>query len=71
MGGEKDGQKISIDGTDYILDNLSEKAKAQISNIQFVDTQIQQLTNELAISDTARIGYTNALKREILEASGD
>ena len=71
MGDEKDGQKISIDGTDYILDNLSEEAKVKISNIQFVDTQIQQLNNELAISDTARIGYTNALKREILKASGE
>ena len=27
-------------------------------------TQLQQLNNEWAVSDTARIGYTNALKSE-------
>tara|TARA_B110000008_G_C16542069_1_gene392719 strand:+ start:238 stop:453 length:216 start_codon:yes stop_codon:yes gene_type:complete len=58
-------QKITIEGTDYKLDDLSDAAKAQLSNIQFVDTQIQQLNNELAISDTARIGYTNALRNEV------
>ena len=33
------------------LDDLSDAAKAQVSNIQFVDAQLQQLNNELAISD--------------------
>ena len=30
-----------------------------------MDAQLQQLNNELAVSDTARIGYTNALKAEL------
>ena len=50
---------------EYKLDDLSDAAKAQVSNIQFVDAQLQQLNNELAISDTARIGYTNALRSEV------
>ena len=58
-------QKITIEGKDYKLDDLSDAAKVQVSNIQFVDTQIQQLNNELAISDTARLGYTNALRNEV------
>ena len=58
-------QKITIEGKDYKLDDLSDAAKAQVSNIQFVDAQLQQLSNELAISDTARIGYTNALRSEV------
>ena len=44
---------------------LPKMLKAQIINIQFVDAQLQQLRNELAVSDTARIGYTNALKTEL------
>ena len=64
--------KITIDGVDYLLDDLSDNAKAQIVNIQFIDAQLQQLNNEWAVSDTARIGYTNALKVELenIENSG-
>jgi hypothetical protein len=59
------GKKISIDKVEYKLDELSDTAKAQISNINFVDLRLQQLDNEWAVSDTARIGYTNALKAEL------
>ena len=58
-------QKINIDGKEYTLSELSDKAKEQLVNLQFVDTQIQQLNNEWAVADTARIGYTNALKSEL------
>ena len=37
----------------------------KIFNIQFVDSQIQQFNNELAVSDTARIAYTNALRNSL------
>jgi hypothetical protein len=67
MMGKKQGKPtISVDGIDYALDNLTDSAKAQLANIQFVDMQLQQLNNEWAVSDTARIGYTNALKRELV-----
>ena len=50
---------------EYSLDELSDNAMAQVRSIQFVDAQLQQLNNEWAVSDTARIGYTNALKAEL------
>ena len=62
---KKDEKKITIDGVEYNLDDLSDNAKNQLANIQFVDAQLQQLNNEWAVSDTARIGYTNALKAEL------
>ena len=65
MAQAKDAQKIKIDDVEYNLDDLSEKAKENLSSIQFVDAQLQQLNNEWAVSDTARIGYTNALKAEL------
>jgi ribosomal protein L29 len=65
MAEDKSLNKIKIDGKEYELANLSDEAKAQLTNLQFVDAQIQQLNNELAISDTARIGYTGALKKEL------
>ena len=65
MAKKEDKQKVSIDGTEYFLDDLTDNAKAQLMNIQFVDSQIQQLNNEWAVADTARIGYTRALKSEL------
>lgn len=65
MAEDTDSKKITIDGKEYALGDLSDSAKAQLANIRFVDSQIQQLNNEWAVADTARIGYTNALKREL------
>ena len=65
MAKNENAQKITIDDVEYSLNDLSDNAKAQLGNIQFVDAQLQQLNNELAVSDTARIGYTNALKSEL------
>lgn len=56
---------VNIDGKEYELEKLSDKAKEQLINIQFVDDQIQQLNNEWAVSDTARLGYTRALKSDL------
>ena len=74
---KKDGEQITIaetvaatvtvDDVAYIVEDMSEAAKAQLSNIQFVDGQILQLRNEWAVSDTARLGYTAALKGELVK----
>ena len=55
---------ITIDGTSYDLDSLSQTARDTIASLQFVEEQIQQKQNEWAIADTARMAYTFALKRE-------
>lgn len=65
MAKDKNAQKITIDDVEYDLKDLSDDAKTQLANIQFVDAQLQQLNNEWAVSDTARIGYANALKAEL------
>ena len=65
MTNNAEDQIIKIDDVEYRLDDLSDNAKAQLASIQFVDEQLQQLNNEWAVSDTARIGYTNALKAEL------
>ena len=65
-----DKSKLTIDGTEYSIADLSDEAKIQILNIQFVDERIQQLNNELAIADTARIGYSKAIKAEVSKLDG-
>ena len=65
MAKNSNERKITIGDVEYNVDDLSDNAKAQVANIQFVDQQIQQLNNEWAVADTARMGYTNALKNEL------
>jgi hypothetical protein len=56
--------KVTVDGVDFDMKNLSENAKIQIANIKFSDEQILQFQNEWAISNTARTGYIRAFKAE-------
>ena len=56
---------LTIDGKDYDSDALSENAKAQLVSLQAVDRRIESLQEELAILQTARIAYGNALKTEL------
>ena len=56
---------ITIDEKEYAVADLSEAVRAHIANIQFVDQQIQQLNNEWAVCDTARMAYEAAFKREL------
>ena len=44
---------------------MSDNAKAQLASLQFNEAHINRLRNELAIADTAKIAYVNALKREL------
>ena len=60
---------ITVDGVEYNINEMSDAAKAQLSNIQFVDHEVRQLQNEWAISDTARLGYQAALKGELLKSA--
>jgi len=53
---------IKIDEIDYELDHLSEEAKAQLVSIQFIDNEVQRMNAQLAVLQTARMAYSNALK---------
>ena len=63
--------KLIIDSVEYSLDNLSESGKASLNSIKFIEKQLQQLNNEIAVADTARIGYSNALKHEMEKSKSD
>lgn len=60
-------QTITIDGTEYNLANLSDNAKAQVTNLRVTDAEIEKLKQQLAIFQTARTAYANALKAELPE----
>lgn len=56
---------IKIDNQDYDTDTLSAEAKAQLASLQMTDTEIQRLNVQLAIAQTARMAYANALKQAL------
>lgn len=53
---------IQIDGVDYETENMSEDARQQLTNLQATDIEIQRLQVQLAIANTARNAYANALR---------
>jgi hypothetical protein len=53
---------INIDGKDYPLESLSDQAKAELQMVQFTDQEIARLTALLAMAQTARSAYANALQ---------
>ena len=60
-------QTITIDGTEYNLADLSETARQQLTNLRVTDAEIDKLKQQLAIYQTARTAYAQALKAELPE----
>lgn len=59
---------LTIDGKEYALDALSDTARTQIVNLRITDQEIARLQTQLAIAQTARIAYANALAGELAAA---
>lgn len=57
-----DTPKVTIDGTEYAAEDLSDEAKAQFNNVQLADKEIVRLNMQLALAKTARNAYAAALK---------
>jgi hypothetical protein len=53
---------IKIDDREFDLDTLTDQAKSQLQMLQVTEQELQRLELQLAIAQTARITYANALK---------
>lgn len=62
-----DQPKVTIDGRDFILDDLSEDAKAQLASMNIVDGKIADRQQQVAILQTARNAYAQALAKALAE----
>jgi|JTFN01.1.fsa_nt_gb hypothetical protein len=58
---------ITIDNKTYDLNTLSEAAKASLISLQTVDRKIADAQQEVAILQTARNAYAQALKAQLPE----
>lgn len=63
-------QMIKIDEVEYDADKLSNEAKAQLMHLRIIDVENSRLQAQLAINQTARVAYVNALKAELAKYSG-
>lgn len=64
-------QYITINGTSYASENLSETAKMQALNVQVVDAELARLQQQVAIAQTARNTYVAALIDAVKGKGGD
>ena len=56
---------ITIDDKEYVLEDMSDSSRAQLASLQLTDQRISQLQADLAIAQTARNAYAQALKAEL------
>ena len=62
---------ITIDGIEYVIDNLSEEHRNIINHIQVADQEIARLQTNLAIMTTGRQAYINQLGDELKKEDGE
>ena len=56
-----DSKTITIDDKEYVLDDLSDAAKAQLVSLQVTNQEIIRLQQQQKIAQTARNAYAQAL----------
>ena len=56
---------VNFEGKDYDLEDLSDKAKANIVSLQFVQSELKRLQSQIAVLKTAEAAYAATLKSEI------
>ena len=57
--------KIKIDDLEYNTEDLSENGLAQLKSLQYLETQLQKLRNDIAVYQKAQRTYVAALQEEI------
>ncbi len=60
------GRKLNLDGDEYEIEYLSDKARTCLSSFQFVNAQIQELTIMQSVLQRAKDSYVNSVKQEVL-----
>ncbi len=56
---------VTIEDKKYDMDTLSKEAQAQVKNVTYCDTRLQELSAEMALVRTARSSYLQALMQAI------
>lgn len=57
--------KMTIDGIEYKLSEISEQCQTEIKSLQFTEAQMTRLTNELAVTETALNAYRASIAQQL------
>lgn len=57
--------KVTINGKDYETDTMSKEARDSLTNVKLCDDRILELQRDLAIAQTARVSFAQALKNAL------
>ena len=60
------GQKIKLDGKEYEVENLSDRAQAMLESLQFSTKRINELKNMQVLLQRAKNSYLDSLKQEMI-----
>ena len=59
-------EKIQINNQEYLIDSLSDQAKANLQMFLTTDSEIKRLQTQLAIAQTAKNAYSQALAQAVV-----
>ena len=68
---ENSEQKIQINNVEYKLGDLSDNAQGQIRGLQMAENEIKRLNAQIALAQTARNAYMQALQDDLPESNSD
>ena len=57
--------KVNIDNKEYEFDELSDKVKATLVSLNFVQSELKRLSAQEAVFKTAEVAYQKSLKAEL------
>ena len=60
------GQKIKLDGKEYEVENLGDRAQAMLDSLQFSTEKINELKNMQVLLQRAKNSYLDSLKQEMI-----
>ena len=63
--------KVTINDNEYLLDDLNDKAKAQLQSMVFAQNEIKRLQAQLAVTQTALRAYQQVLISELPKQSSE
>ncbi|MET4162490.1 hypothetical protein ABIE61_002349 [Marinobacterium sp. MBR-111] len=63
-----DKTKVTIDGVEYIYEELTEAARNQITNLRATEAELNRQQALLGMLQAARVKYVELLKSELPQA---
>ena len=58
--------KVSIDGVEYDTETMSQESRQQLEMLALTEQKVRQLQAEVAMMQTARQAYANALRASLV-----